>query len=78
MLAWQLRPGSHALAQAPQFCESLVRSTQLVPHSVLPLAQPQTPFVHVSPPPQACPHPPQWLGLVLTSTQLPLQLCCPL
>ena len=73
-LAWQLRPASQTLEQAPQFWGSLVRSTQLAPHIILPLGQPQTPFVQEAPFVQDCPQAPQWLALVLTSTQLPLQL----
>jgi hypothetical protein len=61
-------PPVHTLPQAPQLFESFVGSTQDVPHTIVPLAQPPEPPVdahapswHVSPVGQTLPQAPQLL-----------------
>lgn len=47
----------HATPQSPQFCASLVVSTQAPPHGVSPLGHPQEPAVQTWPPVQGAPAP---------------------
>jgi hypothetical protein len=68
--AEQVTPGSHAVAQLPQWVASVCVSTQVAPHAVWPFGQTQTLFVHETPEGQAIPHPPQFAGSEVVSTQL--------
>jgi hypothetical protein len=60
-----------AFPHAPQFALSCCRLRQLFPQRVVPLAHAQEPPTQVVPPVHETPHPPQLLGLRVTSTQLP-------
>jgi hypothetical protein len=65
--------------QAPQFAESLERSTQARLQLVRPVAQLvlHAPLLHTSPPPQACPQAPQLSGALEVSPHVPAHAGCP-
>jgi hypothetical protein len=68
--AVQVAPPPQGLSQAPQ-CDKLVFvSTHRLPHAVCPSAQAHSPPSHDCPAAQAWSHTPQWVTLVLASTQL--------
>jgi hypothetical protein len=72
----QTCPGVQAAPHAPQFWLLVLRSTQLVPHSVAPPVHPaaQAPEEHTVPPLHTCRQAPQFVPSVCRLTQLPLQL----
>lgn len=73
--ATQSNPAAHAFAHVPQCEGSLVRSTQLAPHCVLPPLQPDVvhaPFEHASPFGHLFPQAPQLKLSMSVFVQMPL------
>jgi hypothetical protein len=68
-----------SLLQVPQWWASLVRSTHVLPQSVVPPVQRTVhcPFEQTSPVPHLWPHTPQLLGSLGSMTQALLQLVSP-
>jgi hypothetical protein len=64
---------AHALAQAPQFATSEVRSTQVPPHNVCPAGHSHVPAAQLVPPEHLMPHAPQFVLSPVVSTQAPAQ-----
>jgi hypothetical protein len=72
-----MRPGAHALPQAPQFEESADVSMQRPLHIDWPIGQAQEPPLHDVPAAHAVPQAPQCCGFVITFTQLELHCASP-
>lgn len=76
VLHWHT-PAAHTPADpqfrshVPQCSRSLVKSTQRLPHRVVPIGQTHCPDTHVASPAQRMPHAPQLAGSVETSAQPP-------
>jgi hypothetical protein len=80
--AWQTPalhtvPAPHGDSHAPQWCGSLLRSTQTPEQLPIPRGQVQLPPMQALPPVQAWPQAPQCTGSPWRSTHAPLQLVSP-
>jgi hypothetical protein len=67
----------HTVPQAPQLLGSVPRSTQALPHSLVPGGQPHVPPVHKSPGAHRAPHAPQLFASLVMSMQTPPQSTMP-
>jgi hypothetical protein len=64
----------HTVPQAPQLFGSVVTSTQVSPHALVPAGHEHVFAAHSLPPVHFVPHPPQLAGSLVVSTHAPVQL----